>query len=397
MNLERADTHIHASQMPNAGIFGKTTLLSWLQKYTFPLEASLSDLAKARAVYGRCVRRTLAHGTTAAAYYATVDAAATNLLADVCHAAGQRAFVGRCSMDTDLHPDYYRDADADAALSATQRTIDHIAKLDPRHDLVTPILTPRFAPSCTETLLTALGALAREKGLPVQTHLAENHAEIALVARTFPQHESYTHVYDAHGLLTPRTVLAHACHLAPAEVALVRARGSGVAHCPVSNAALGSGVCPVREYLDAGVPVGLGTDVSGGWSPSVLTAGREAAGVSRWRTAQQGDTMDQAGRDRLKLSVEEALYLATRGGARCMGLQDKVGAFEVGMEWDAQFVDLGPVLSAANGGEGGWGNVEVWEGTAWEDVLAKWMYCGDDRNTRAVWVKGRLVSGSMER
>ena len=380
--------------MPNAGIFGKTTLLSWLRKYTFPLEASLASLDKARAVYSRCVKLTLAHGTTAAAYYATADLAPTNLLADVCLAAGQRAFIGRCNMDTDISPEYYRDPSAEAAVAATQGTVDHIAAIDPAHELLKPIVTPRFAPSCTEPLLTALGKLAKEQDLPIQTHISENQDEIALVLRTFPQQKSYAGVYDHYGLLTPRTVLAHCCHLTPEEVALVKDRESSISHCPVSNSALGSGVCPVREFLDKGIKLGLGTDVSGGWSPSMLLAAREAAGVSRWRTAQDGDKMAQAERDRLKLSIDEVLYLATKGGAKCLGLENKVGAFEVGMDFDAQYVDLGKVITSS--GEGGKGNVEVWEGTSWEDTLAKWVYCGDDRNTRAVWVKGALVSGNMK-
>ena len=140
------DTHIHASQYPNAGIFGKTTLLDWLEEYTFPLEASLADLDKARRVYARCIARTLANGTTTAAYYATRDVHSTNLLADLCVKAGQRAFVGRCNMDSNA-PDYYRDASAADALRDTEATVAHCAHLDPARKLLTPIVTPRLAAS----------------------------------------------------------------------------------------------------------------------------------------------------------------------------------------------------------------------------------------------------------
>jgi guanine deaminase len=124
-----SDTHLHASQYPNVGIFGKSTMLDWLNTYTFPLEASLSDLDKARAVYARCVRKTLSHGTTCAAYYATVDVPSTNLLADLYMEAGQHALVGRECMDQ-LSPAWYRDESPEASLAATRESIAHIASID---------------------------------------------------------------------------------------------------------------------------------------------------------------------------------------------------------------------------------------------------------------------------
>ena len=389
------DTHIHASQFPNAGIFGKTTLLDWLNKYTFPLESSLASEPKARAVYGRCVSRTLANGTTTASYFATTHVDSTNLLASICHDAGQRAFIGRCNMDSHIHPDYYKDASAAQAVKDTEATIDYCTKIDPERKLVCPIITPRFVPSCTAELLQGLGELHHRTQLPVQTHVSENKNEIKLVKELFPKSESYTQVYEEHGLLTSKTVLAHACHLTPDEIALVKGRDSKISHCPVSNSYLGSGICPVREYLDAGITVGLGTDVSGGWSPSLLVAAREAGGVSRLRTAGMGDDVSDEERDRVKLSVEETLHLATVGGAKCLGLEKKVGTFEVGMEWDAQLVDLGAVINEDRGFEGGTGAVEIWEGMGWDEKMAKWVFCGDERNTKAVWVAGRLVSGSV--
>ncbi len=384
------DTHIHASQYPNCGIFGKTTLLEWLEKYTFPLESSLSDTTKARKAYSRCISRTLSHGTTTAAYFATTHVPSTNILADVCLEKGQRAFIGRCNMDSDLHPSYYKDASFSAAVADTRATIDHIASIDPSKSLITPIITPRFAPSCTSTMLSELGALHKETNHPIQTHVSENHSEIALVAKLFPNSSSYAHVYDTHGLLTRHTVLAHAVHLTPDERILIKHRGSKVSHCPVSNTSISSGLCPVRTLLDEGIDVGLGTDVSGGYSASILVAAREAAMVSRTIAALATEDED---RDRQKLSVEECLYLATRGGAKCLGLEDKVGAFEVGMRWDAQMVQLAHAEESL--GEGmsmkDEGLVELWGDETWDEKVAKWVFCGDDRNTKKVWVNGKLV------
>lgn len=384
------DTHIHASQYPNVGIFGKSTLLDWLNTYTFPLEASLGkDLAKARRVYGRVVRKTLSHGTTAAAYFATTDVEATKVLADTCLGVGQRALVGRVCMDeARICPAWYRDESAEDSVEKTKAVVDYVRGQDPRGELVRPIVTPRFAPSCTPAAMRELGAMARKEGLAVQTHVSENTGECELVAEMFPEEtkdgKGYVGVYEAFGLLGERTILAHAIHLSEQEVKTVADSGSGVSHCPCSNTAITSGAARVRWLLDRGVDVGLGTDVSGGYSPSVLEAARQASLVSRHvAMGLKGEEKERA-----KLSVEEVLWLATRGGAKLVGLEGRVGGFEVGMEWDALLVDLGGVGSEGQGTEG---NVDVFGWESWEECVAKWLFNGDDRNLHKVWVRGRLV------
>ena len=380
-------------------------------------------MSRAAHIYKRAVSRSISHGTTTAAYYATVHVPATNLLADIAYEKGQRAFVGRVCMDSEENPDYYRDDGVDDALAKTQETIKHIKELDPDGELITPIITPRFAVSCTRECLSKLGKLAKEKDLPIQTHISESPAEVAMVRRLFPEHSSYTEVYDAHALLTERTVLAHAIHLSIDEKKLVKERGAGVSHCAVSNSYLSSGLCYVRGLLDEGINVGLGTDVSGGWSPSILTAAREAIGVSRVLSAVQSQSlrspetgtagasesktqetpeeqeMTQQKAEATKLSVEEALYLATLGGAQCLGLGEKIGSFEVGKHWDAQ------LIVCHNSREGGSSTmpedavvgkeddnpVEIWGKESWSETVAKWMFTGDDRNVKGVWVKGKKV------
>ncbi|KAF3767968.1 Metallo-dependent hydrolase [Cryphonectria parasitica EP155] len=386
------DTHIHASQYPNAGIFGKSTLLDWLNTYTFPLEASLGqDLAKAKKVYGRCVRRTLAHGTTCAAYFATRDVAATNLLTDVCLAAGQRALVGRVCMDErKLCPEWYCDESAGESVQRTREVVEHARAVDPAGEWVRPIVTPRFAPSCTAAAMQGLSDLAKEEALAVQTHISENTGECELVAELFPQETAggrgYAGVYDAFGLLGDKTILAHAVHLSEQEAKLVAERGAGVSHCPCSNTAITSGAAKVRWLLDHGVNVGLGTDVSGGYSPSVLEAARQASLVSR----HVAMGLEGEEKERTKLTVEEVLWLATRGGARLVGLEGIVGGFEVGMEWDAQLVGLGGVEGEDDEDHDA-GNVDIFGWESWDNIVAKWLFGGDDRNTTKVWVKGRLV------
>ncbi|KAK4619915.1 putative guanine deaminase [Fulvia fulva] len=375
------DTHIHASQYPNAGIFGKSTLLDWLNTYTFPLERSFEDLKQAARVYNRVIARTLSHGTTTACYFATIHVPATNLLADICQSRGQRAFVGRVCMDT-LGPDDYRDESAQHSLDRTKECIEHIRQIDPDFELVTPIITPRFAPSCCSDSLALLGKLQAQTGLPVQTHFSENKAEIQFVKAMFPDSKHYSDVYDTAGLLTSKTILAHAVHLTPEEITLLRNRKAKISHCPASNTALTSGAAPIRHLLNEGLDIGLGTDISGGYTTSLLAEAREAVMVSRHRAMIDGDEA--------KLSVEEALYLATRGGAKVVGLEDRIGGFEVGMDWDAQMVTFADV-----GDEIGLdlrdGPVDISGSLGYSEKMEKWVFTGDDRNTLAVWVKGRLV------
>ena len=281
-----------------------------------------------------------------------------------------------------MSPEYYRDESVGQAVRATRECIEHVKKIDPEFELVTPVITPRFAPSCTEDCLKALGDLHRNTGLPCQTHISENQKEIELVKELFPDRSSYTDVYDKTGLLTDKTILAHAVHLSSEERALIKKRQAKISHCPASNTAITSGRAKVRTMLNDGLTVGLGTDVSGGYTSSMLVEAREALFVSRHVAMDDGDDA--------KLSIEEALYLATRGGAQVVGLEDRIGGFEVGKDWDAQMVSLSDV-GDTTGLDQSVGPVEIFGGESWDDKVAKWVYTGDDRNTMAVWVNGRLV------
>ncbi|EHY54482.1 hypothetical protein HRR76_002774 [Exophiala dermatitidis] len=342
-----------------------------------------NPLARAKAVYNRVVSRTLANGTTTASYYATIHVAATNLLADTAFARGQRAYIGRVCMDRpETCPDYYRDESTDETIANTQASIDHCKSLDPSGELLAHIVTPRFAPSCLPETLSRLGELAKDQNLRVQTHISENLNEIKLVKQLFPDQASYSDVYDHHGLLTPRTILAHAIHLSRDEMRLIKCREAKISHCPASNSALGSGFCPVRVLLDEGLEVGLGTDVSGGYSSSILDAVRNACMVSRHVSyLHDGD-------GRYNVGVAEALWLATVGGAKVVGMEGRLGRFEVGMLWDVQEIVLGNVDSNGDGDDA---EVDVFGWESWEDRVDKWVWNGDDRNVRRVWVGGRLV------
>ncbi|KAJ5697688.1 hypothetical protein N7488_011372 [Penicillium malachiteum] len=422
------DTHIHAPQFPNIGLFGSSGLLDWLNEYTYPVEASFGSKSDPKnqktdpkdtppeglRVYDEVVARTLAHGTTFASYFATIHVPATNALAALCHIHGQRAFIGRVCMDNhDECPSYYVDQSAEEGFNAAISTIDYIQTLDPNGTLINPIVTPRFAPSCSNESLDGLGKLAASYNPPlyIQTHIAETTDEIALVQQLFPESSSYADVYDKAHLLTDRTILAHGVHLTKDERTLIRERGSKVAHCPASNSALGSGLAPVRIMLDEGLTVGLGTDVSGGYSPSMLEVARQARLVSRllqYSAEYQEMTGNTTFDGSEKLSVEDSLYLATRGGAAVVDMADDIGGFDHGMIWDAQLVELGAVknstvspldqtpVHALAGREidyetGPVSNVDLFGNETWQEQIQKWMWSGDDRNVKNVWVQGALV------
>jgi guanine deaminase len=278
-------------------------------------------------------------------------------------------------------PDYYRDETAEESIANVHASIEYVRKIDPDFSLVTPIITPRFAVSCTSDLLTGLGEISKAQNLPIQTHMSENLAEVALVLKLFPGQPSYAHVYDAHGLLTDHTILAHCVHITEEEVKLCVKRGAGIAHCPISNTGLTSGEAKVRWMLENGTKVGLGTDCSGGYSPSILESARQASNVSRHVCMKSTIETEQTP----QLALPEILYLATMGGAEVCGLKDKVGNFVVGKEFDGLLID-----PAAEGG-----NVDIFEEDKedWDRVLSKWAFNGDDRNIRKVWVQGRLVAG----
>ncbi|TID29958.1 hypothetical protein CANINC_001469 [Pichia inconspicua] len=325
------DTHIHAPQFPNNGIFGNTTLLEWLEEYTFPLEASFTDLKFAKEVYRKVIDRTLSNGTTTASYYATIHTEATNLLADLCLQLGQRAFIGKVCMNQNS-PDDYIETDEECKIS-TLAVIEHVKGRDPKGHFIRPILTPRFAGSCTDTLMKWLGDLRNSGDYHCQTHLSENHKEIEWIMSMFPQYKNYTDIYLKTGLLGPKTILAHCIHLSDEEMRVVASTGSGVSHCPTSNSSITSGEARVRWLIDNGINVSLGTDCSGGFSASILEVARHALLVSRHLVMKSGN-------EREKLSSSEVLYLATVGGAKVLQIDDSVGSFKVGLKFDAQLINL---------------------------------------------------------
>ncbi|KAK3344562.1 hypothetical protein B0H65DRAFT_179850 [Neurospora tetraspora] len=370
------DTHNHAPQWAQRGLGQGQHILDWLSAITFPNEGRFRDPSHAQRIYSSAIDGFLRQGITTASYYGSIHPEATNILADLCLAKGQRAFVGKCNM-TRNSPDYYRDASIEQSLQDTESCIAHIRKIDPEGKLLKHVLTPRFAISCDAECLAGLGQIAaKNPDLPIQTHFNEAEQEITATREFFPQFSSEADLYAHYGLLTKRSILAHCCYMTPYEFDRLKELQCGVAHCPISNMTVGGGfmAAPIREFLNRGIKVGLGTDSGGGFSSSMLDAIRQAMIASHARE------VESKGRDK-GLKIAEVFYLATLGGAEVCCLEGKVGNFEVGKEFDALVVDWER--------DGVMTMVEEEDGLG--TVFEKFVMTGDDRNIVRVFVKGRVV------
>lgn len=371
------DTHNHGPQWTQRGVGRGIPLLEWLPRVTFAHESKFNDPAYARRTYASCVRGFLKQGVTTVAYYGSLHGDASKVLVDTCLELGQRGLVGKCNMDRNS-PDWYSDPSAEASLSETRAFIDYVRQQSPA-GLVTPVLTPRFAISCTEPLLEGLGDIARANpDLPIQTHFNEARDEIGFTKSLFPHFNTETDLYERFGLFSERTILAHSIFLQEEEIQRLREVHCGIAHCPISNTTMQEFmVAPVREYLRRGIKVGLGTDSGGGYSSSMLEVMKQAFLVSNARqTATDGKEP--------ALSLEECFFLATLGGARVCGLGERVGNFEVGKEFDALLVRADVDDEVMTPVEEDDSIYVVWE---------KFLMTGDDRNIAQVYVNGRVVKG----
>lgn len=315
------DTHVHFPQTRVVGQAG-APLLEWLERTIFPEEARFRSEAYARAVAPEFTFSLAAAGTTTACIFGSSDERATDLLFEALAASGLRALAGVTLMDQRC-PDALR-VPREAAMAACAR----LAERWHGHDAgrLGFAVTPRFALSCSRALMEDAARFAEERGLLVQTHVAENLAEGVAVLAEHPFAEDYLGIYEAVGLVGKRTLLAHAIHLSGHEWDRVAARGASIAHCPDSNFFLGSGRMRLREARARGVAVGLGSDVAAGRSFDL----RRAMAYAYDNALCLGD----------RLRAQELFTLATLGGARALGLDGVTGSLEVGKEADVLAVEL---------------------------------------------------------
>lgn len=318
------DMHVHAPQYRNQGIAMDLELLPWLQQYTFPEEKKYADTAYAERMYRRFIRDLWRFGTMRACVFATIHTDSTRVLMNLFKEAGMGAMVGKVAMNRHCPPEL---------LETVEEMEDGYEKLiEEFHKpgaLVRPIITPRFVPSCTSEMLQACGDLAAKYQIPVQSHLSENMAEIDLVHTLEKESTSYGDAYHRYGLFgqTP-TVMAHCVWTAGEELELMKRNGVMVAHCPTSNLNLASGVAPIRTFLEEGLSVGLGSDISGGHDLSIFRLMVFAIQVSKIHYQQNNE--------KHFLALSEAFWMATKSAGSFFG---RVGSFESGYDFDALVID----------------------------------------------------------
>jgi guanine deaminase len=358
------DGHVHYPQIPVIGAGGKA-LLDWLAEYTFPMERRYADADVAREAAKIYLAENLRHGITTAAVFGTVHKASVDAFFDEAAKSGLRMIAGKVLMD--------RNAPADL-LDTAQRGYDESkALVESWHGKgrLAYAITPRFAVTSTPAQLEAAGALKREHpDAYVQSHLSENIAEVAKVRELFPARNSYLDVYAHFGLTGHRTIYGHGIHLDEADFRHLNETDTALAHCPTSNNFLGSGRFDLRaaKQVERPVRVALATDLGGGTNFSML------------RTMQAACEVAQMSGHALAPSC--ALYLATRGAARALDLDDRIGSVEPGREADIVVLDLNstPLI-----------DYRMRFARDFDETLAIQMALGDDRAIRATYIAGQLI------
>ena len=317
------DLHLHAPQYMFAGLFMDEELLVWLDKHTFPLEARFSDIDFAAKAYEAFVDDLKYSFTARASVFGTIHKDSTLLLMSLLEEAGLHGYVGKVSMDRNS-PDSLRETTADA-IEDELKFLDKVSE----YRNVKSIVTPRFIPSCSDELLSALGSISKEHNLPVQTHLDENPGEIEWVKELMPDSKSYAEAYERFGLLDTKSIMAHCVWITEEEMDILQSHGSYIAHSPSSNMNLSSGIAPVRRFFERGMNIGLATDTAGGSSLSMFRMITDAIASSKLRWRLVDDSL-------APLRFSEAFYLASKGGGSFFG---KAGSFEEGYAADILVLD----------------------------------------------------------
>ena len=355
------DMHVHAPQVHNQGVAMDLELLPWLQNYTFPEESKYADVEYAERMYRRFLHTQWLFGTMRSVVFGTVHTESTRKLMKLYQEAGMGAMVGKVAMNRNC-PDALCEG-VEAAVEGNEQIIAEFGDAD---GLVRPIITPRFVPSCTPELLKACGELAAKYQLPVQSHLSENTSEIAWVQDLEKESASYGDAYYRYGLFgqTP-TIMAHCVWTSGSELELMKRNKVMVAHCPTSNFNLSSGMAPLRTFLDEGLPIGLGSDISGGHDLNMFRMLVYAIQVSKMHY--------QLDHDKAFLTLSEVFWIATKSAGSFFG---KVGSFEPGYEFDALVIDDSVLYPAEY---------------SLQHRLERFIYLGDDRQIVHRFCRGQEI------
>ncbi len=353
------DTHVHYPQTDIIASHG-AQLLDWLERYTFPTEKRFSDPSIAQETAEFFIQELLRNGTTSAMVFPTIHPQSVDAIFNAALTQNMRLISGKVLMDRHA-PDYL----CDTPQSSYDDSLVLINKWH-NHERLLYAVTPRFAPTSTEQQLKVAQQLVNEfPDVYLQSHVAENPGEVEWVAKLFPWSRSYLDVYDHFGLLGNRSVYAHCIYLDETDRDCLAKSGTAVSFCPTSNLFLGSGLFDMQSTLDHGLRLGIGTDVGGGTSFSMLKTLHEGYKVSQMKG--------------FNMSPFQAIYMATLGGAKSLYLDDKLGNFEKGKEADFIVIDKNatPLMQR-----------RMSHAENLEDELFALMILGDDRNIKATHIMG---------
>lgn len=337
-------------------------LIPWLNNYTFPEESKYSNLDYSSKMYKKFVKEVWKKGTTRIAVFATIHKDSTLQLIDIFEKSGLGAFVGKVNMNINCLDELLEDT-----YQSIIDTEEILKRYSSENNLVKPIITPRFIPSCDSELLSALGELAFKYNIPIQSHLSENLGEIKWVKELQPESSFYGDAYNKFNLFgQTKTLMAHCVYSSDEELDLMKKNNVTAVHCPFSNLNLASGIMPIRRFLDKGISVALGSDISGGHELSMFKVIVNTIQSSKVCWINSNKEFDF-------LNLSEAFYLATKGGGSFFG---KVGSFEKDYDFDALIIDDENLNHD---------NYSLME------RLERFIYLGDDRNIVHRYVRGNLI------
>lgn len=363
------DAHIHFPQIEIVGSYGKQ-LLDWLENYTFPAECAFSLEDHAKEMAKEFIHELFQNGTTTCMAYATMHKEVTEALFAEASRYNMRIFAGKVLMNRNAPEELM---DTVEAAEADCRSLIHAWHEKGRNHYV---LTPRFAISCTAEEMRMAAELHKEFPTTyIQTHLSENKDEVNYTKTLFPEATDYLAVYEEMGLLTERTVFAHAIYLSESEWERIAASGAALAHCPTSNLFLGSGLFDMKQANTLAISTAIATDIGAGTSFSLLRTLGEAYKVQQLRG--------------YSMNALESFYKITLGAAKALKVEDKIGSLEIGTE--ADFVVLDPnalrIQSLRNE------YMQRYEQFSPENLLFGLQTLGDDRNIIATYIMGEKVYG----
>lgn len=350
------DVHSHIPQLDVRGKHG-ATLMKWLDRYILPAEQAFADPKVVMDVGTRFFKKLILNGTTTAGLYATVHEDATDRCFEIAFGSGVRCFIGKVMMDRNAPGGLVEETGE--SLAASERLC---AKWHGAADgRLAYAFTPRFAPTCSFEMMGGASKLAREAGAYIQTHIAETLSENERVRELFPKYKNCTDLYEAVGILGPKSILAHAVYMSDEEYKKLAKTKTKIAHCPTSNLFLKSGRMPVEKVERSGCEYGLGTDVGAGTSMSVFAEMRHADYV-------QVDS---------SVSPEKAFWLATTGGARALSMGVDIGSLDEGKFADFAVIDIAGIDP----------NYRLADLAA-DEILSLLMYRGDGNAVEATYVAG---------